>query len=117
MTEENKETSFAVVMTPEFDDAGKFTGAMGVHMEEEVNHNLTDEQTVNMRSICGMLISCITLMEQDEEFCEYMQNAFTSMFAESMEEIIGTEEQPTFTRSQDGKVITLDFDTKTHGNA
>ena len=117
MTEEEKETSFAVVMTPEFDDAGEFTGAMGVHMEEEINHNLTDEQTVNMRSICGMLISCITLMEQDEEFCEYMQTAFAAMFAESMEEIIGTEEQPTFTRSQDGKVITLDFNTKTHGNA
>ena len=117
MTEEEKTTSFAVVLTPEFDDKGKFIGSMGIHMEEEINHSLTDEQTVNLRGICGMLITCVTLMEQDEDFCDYVQNNFATMFAESMEEIIGNEEHPTFTRSEDGKVITLDFETKTHGSA
>ena len=45
---ENKETSFAVVITPEFGEDGKWTGIVGCHMEEEVNHDLSDEELIQI---------------------------------------------------------------------
>ena len=113
----SKQTSFAVVITPDFDENEKFLDTMGVHIEEEINHDLTEDQKFNMRTVCGMLMTCIHLIETDTEFSEHIQNTFASMFADSIDEILGKEPVPSFTRSEDGKVITLQFDTKTHGSA
>ena len=114
---DTKETSFAVVITPDFDENSKFLDTMGVHIEEEINHALTEEQKFNLRTVCGMLMTCIHLIETDKDFSEHVQNVFAELFVDSMDSILGTEPAPTFTRSEDGKVITLDFDTKTHGSA
>tara|TARA_R100000773_G_scaffold21550_1_gene19116 strand:- start:12344 stop:12694 length:351 start_codon:yes stop_codon:yes gene_type:complete len=114
---ENAQTSFAVVITPDFDEEGRFEDTMGVHIEEEINHNLTDEQKFNMRTVCGMLMTCIHLIETDQDFSEHIQTTFASMFADNIDEILGKEKVPSFTRSADGKVITLEFGTKTHGSA
>lgn len=114
---DSKQTSFAVVITPDFDENDNFLDTMGVHIEEEIGHELTDDQKFNLRTVCGMLMTCIHLIETDAEFSQHVQNVFAELFVDSMDEILGTEPIPSFTRSEDGKVITLDFDTKTHGSA
>jgi hypothetical protein len=119
MSEEKKETSFAIVITPEFDDKGKWDGMVGCHMEEEVNHDLTEDQLMQIRSVCGIMANTISLMEQDQEFFEYVREAFFSLnedlifkFVDAIEE---KDEKPNFTK--EGNVFTLNFNSKTHGNA
>lgn len=114
---ENEETStFAVVVTPEFKN-GEWTGVVVCHMEEEVKDDLGTEDVVKIRSVCGMMASCIVLMEKDPDFYEYVSNFFLANFENAIEEMIEDLEEPKFTRSEDGKVITLHTNTKTYGNA
>ena len=117
MSEEDKETSFAVVVTPEFDDKGEWNGVIGCHLEEEVNHNLTDDQLTQIRSVCGMMATTLTLMEQDEDFLEYVKEAFLALNHEMVDQFLDAieDDKPNFTK--EGNVITLDFNTKTHGSA
>ena len=120
MTEETetKETSFAIVVSPEFDKEGKWTGVVGCHMEEEVNHALNDDELTQIRSVCGMMATTLTIMEQDEDFLEYVKEAFLAMNSDMVEdfmEALEKDEKPNFTK--DGNVFTLNFDSKTHGSA
>lgn len=119
MTEEKKNSSFAVAITPEFNGNGEWTGSVTTHLEEDVRNDLTDEQLLQIRSVCGMLASCLPLMEQDSEFLDYVKDFFHANYEELVEEMLSAieDDTPSFTRSSDGKVITLDFNTKTQGSA
>jgi len=118
MSEETKETSFAVVMTPEFSEDDKWTGVIACHLEEEVNHDLSDDEITQIRTVSGLMATTLTLMEQDEDFLEYVKEAFLAFNQEMLEDFIESTEEdnkPNFTK--EGNVITLNFDTKTHGSA
>jgi len=115
---ETKETSFAIVISPEFDEEGKWTGVVGCHMEEEISHNLNEDELTQLRSVCGMMATTLTIMESDEDFLAYVKDAFIALNGELIEgflESIEEDEKPNFTK--DGNVFTLDFSSKTHGNA
>jgi hypothetical protein len=119
-TEKNTNSSFAVALVPEFNEDGSWSGAVMAHIEEDVKDDLKDEELTQIRSVCGMLASCLPLLEQDPEFCEYVQDFFLQNYKEMISEYIedtGEDNAPAFTRSEDGKVITLDFSTKTYGSA
>lgn len=116
--DEKKETSFAVVVTPEFGDDGKWTGVIGCHMEEELNDDLSTDELTQIRSVCGMMATSLTIMEQDEDFLEYVRDAFLALNGEMVQDFLDAieeSEKPNFTK--EGNVITLNFDTKTHGSA
>jgi|DEB0MinimDraft_10_1074344.scaffolds.fasta_scaffold26230_3 ABC-type transporter MlaC component len=118
MSDEIKTSSFAIVLTPEFDENGDWNSSVTAHMEEEVFDDLDTEELTRIRSVCGMVASTLTLMEQDEEFMEYVRDYFVENYSRMIEQFIEDDEQvPSFTRSEDGKVIQLNFNTKTHGSA
>jgi hypothetical protein len=118
----NGNSSFAVAINPEFKD-GKWTGNISAHIEEELVGDLDDEDVHQIRSVCGMMTSTLYLMESEPDFLAYIQSYFLENFPETVEEMYDValeeeeEKQAVFTRSKDGKVITLNFDTKTHGSA
>lgn len=127
MSDENEtpdQSSFAVVLVPSFGKNGRWDGRVAVHMEEDDLHDLDDDELMQMRTVCGMMAASLTLMEEDPEFNEYMQEYFLENFRSFIEdtvegvlEIEGEEKKPNLTRSEDGKVITLDFSSKTYGEA
>ena len=115
---ETKETSFAIVISPEFDEQGKWNGVVGCHMEEEVNHDLSENELTQIRSVCGMMATTLTLMESDEDFLEYVKEAFLALNSDMVNEFVEAlekDEKPNFTK--DGNVFTLNFSSKTHGSA
>lgn len=117
MSDEQRETSFAVVLTPDFNEDGTWNGVVGCHIEEEITNDLSEDEILQIRTVCGLLATTLTVMEQDEDFLEYIKEAFASLNSEMLQEFVGAVEdnKPNFTK--DGNVITLDFDTKTHGSA
>jgi len=114
--EELKTSSFAVVLTPEFEN-GHWTGAVTAHMEEDILDDLGEDDIAKIRSACGMMASTVMLMELDEDFREYVRTFFIDNFQTWIDDFVEESESPKFTRSEDGKVITLNMNTKTHGNA
>jgi hypothetical protein len=119
-----EQSSFAVVVTPVFSADKEWTGAVSVHMEEDDLHDLTDDELMQVRSVCGMMAATLTLMEEDEVFNEKIQEYFLANYKSFIEDaFVGEiemeegETRPKLTRSKDGKVITLDFSSKTYGNA
>lgn len=118
MTEETKQSSFAVALTPEFNEDGEWSGSVTAYVEEDLHGDLNEEQVLQIRSVCGMLAACLPLMEEDPDFLEYVKEFFFKDYKQLMEDILDESEvKPNFVRSKDGKVITLDFNTKTHGSA
>jgi len=122
MTEETKKehSSFAVAIEPEFNEEGKWTGAVHASLEETLNDDLNIDELTQIRTVCGMMASTLTLMEADPEFLDYIREYFVENFAEMVEDFIEDIEEseggkPNFTK--DGNVITLDFNTKTFGSA
>lgn len=113
---EVKRSSFAVALEPEFGPDGKWLGIISAHIEESIEDDLNEEEVTQIRSVCGMMATTLTLMEEDPDFLDYVKGFFiahqTEMFENFLTEL---EEKPNFTK--DGNVITLNFDTKTHGNA
>ena len=120
MTDESNHSSFAVALTPEFDEQGKWTGAVSATLEEDVRNDLDADELTQIRSVCGMMAACLPLMEEDEDFLEHIKAYFYANYTQLIDEILDDAEEqakPSFVRSKDGKVITLDFNTKTHGSA
>lgn len=120
MSEDTENSSFAVAVEPEFDENNKWTGVVSAHIEENVQNDLTDEELVQVRSVLGMLASCLQLMERDEEFLDHVRNYFIDSQQDMIDDILSEFEEaqkPVFTKSEDGKVVTLNFDSKTYGNA
>lgn len=116
--DDNKASSFAIVLTPEFGEDSKWAGTVTAHMEEEVFDDLEDEEVNHIRTVCGMMASTLTLMEHDEDFMAYVRDYFIDNYTALVEQFIEEDEKvPSFTRSADGKVIQLTFNTKTHGSA
>ena len=118
--ENRDQSSFAIVVTPTLDNNRKWTGTVTVHMEEDDFGELTDEELMQVRNVCGMMASSLTLMEEDPNFNEFIQEYFLKNFKSFIEDFIVSHEEekvPNLTRSNDGKVITLDFSSKTHGEA
>jgi hypothetical protein len=118
MTEETKQSSFAVAINPDFKEDGTWDGSVTAHIEEDVKGDLTPEELTQIRSVCGMLAACLPLMEQDPDFLEHVKEFFYSSYQGLLDEIYAEEDEatkPNFTK--DGNVISLDFSTKTHGSA
>jgi len=122
MTEQEikNNSTFAVAVEPEFDENNKWTGVVSAHIEEEVQDDLSDEELVQVRGVLGMLASCLELMERDEDFLNHVRTFFMESHQEMIEGFLEEFEEaqkPAFTRSEDGKVISLNFNTKTYGSA
>jgi len=118
MTEDTMHSSFAVVLEPEFDEKGEWSGSVSAIIEEDFQNDLSEEDVMKIRSICGMIASCLPLMEEDEDFLDYVRSYFINNYTQLLDAISEQADQvPSFTRSEDGKVIQLSFATKTHGSA
>ena len=116
MTEEKNHSTFAVAIEPVFDEDNKWTGVVSGHIEEQLADDLCESELTQLRMVCGMLATCLQLLEAEEEFLEYVQDTFFSMNKEVLDELLDLEERtPNYTK--EGNVLTLNFNTKTHGNA
>lgn len=120
MSEDIKHSSFAVAITPEFKEDGTWDGSVNAVIEEDVQNDLDAEELTQIRSVCGMLAACLPLMEEDVDFLNHIKDFFYSNYQQLVDDIYAEEDEatkPNFTKSKDGNVITLDFNTKTHGSA
>lgn len=120
MSEDKKHSSFAVVIEPEFDENNTWTGQVVAFLEEEIENDLSEDELLKLRSVTGMMASCLQIMEEEPEFLEYVQQYLLNnneQFVKEMMDKMQEIDAPTFTRSEDGKVITLQFNSKTYGNA
>jgi len=118
MTNKIKDGSkFGVVVKPEFGEDGKWTGNIEAFLTEELKQDLNEEEIIQLRTVCGMMASTLPLMESDVDFLEYLKDFYFDNFSDVTEELEDKSKGATFMRSEDGKVITLDFSTKTHGSA
>lgn len=115
-TEDITESTFAIVITPQFAD-GEWSGSVSAHMEEYLMDDLDSDSVLQIRSVCGMMAATLELMEKDEDFYAYVHDYFVDKFTQLAEQIVEEAPTPNFTRSEDGKVITLHTNTKTHGSA
>lgn len=113
-----KHSTFGVGVEPVFED-GKWTGEVVAFVEEDYHDDLSEDELAQIRSVVGMMASTLQLMEHDPDFLDYVREYFITNFTDMIARFVGEEEEraPSFTRSDDGKVITLKFDTKTYGNA
>ena len=117
-TKDTEHSSFAVAIEPEFNEEGKWTGAVHASLEESVKDDLDIDELTQIRSACGMMASTLTLMETDPDFLDYVREYFVNNFENMIEYILDDEEEekkPVFTK--EGNVIKLNFNTKTYGNA
>lgn len=121
MTEqtEKKHSTFGVGIDPTFDEDGKWTGEITAFVEEDICDDLSEDERMKIRSVVGMMASTLQLMEHDEDFLDYVRSYFITNFTDMIAEFLEDAEDapPSFSRSEDGKVITLNFNTKTYGNA
>lgn len=120
MSDETLHSNFAVAIDPEFNEEGKWTGIVSAYVEEDLQNDLSEDELVQIRSVVGMMASCLQLMERDEDFLDYVRAFFIANNEDMISEILEDYEEskkPSFTRSEDGNVITLNFNTKTYGNA
>lgn len=110
-------SSFAIVITPEFDESGNWLGSVTAHIEEEILDDLNTEEITQIRSVCGLMASTLALMEEDPELMSYVKEYFVNNYQEVIADYIENieDESPNFTRK--GNVIELNFNTKTHGSA
>jgi hypothetical protein len=120
-TDNAKHSTFGVAIDPEFKD-GKWTGNVSAFVEEELHDDLSEDEIFQIRSVCGMVAASLQLMEEDPDFLEYLKEYFASNLSYIVEneyqvDMEEQEKSPNFSRSEDGKVITLDFNTKTYGSA
>jgi hypothetical protein len=121
MTDETDNTqnhsSFAVALNPEFNDKGEWNGSVFAHIEEDVYDDLSDDELLQIRTVCGMMAACLPLLEQDPDFLEYVKEYFYANYQKMIDDIVDDCDlnKPNFTK--DGNVITLNFNTKTHGSA
>tara|TARA_R100001015_G_C4596148_1_gene151349 strand:+ start:359 stop:736 length:378 start_codon:yes stop_codon:yes gene_type:complete len=115
-------SSFAVVIDPEF-EKGEWTGNVSASIEEDLQGDLSEDEAEKILKVCAMIASTLHLMEEEPEFLDFLTNYFNKHFSKKLEKIYEVEleepkkESPVFTRSSDGKVITLNFNTKTFGSA
>jgi hypothetical protein len=119
-TKDKAHSSFGVAIEPEFNEEGKWTGAVHASLEENFENDLTDDELTQIRSVCGMMASTLTLMENDPDFLDYVRDYFVNNFSDMIEEFLedledDEEKAPNFT--QEGNVIKLNFNTKTFGSA
>ena len=116
MNDKVNPSSFAVALVPDFDEDNNWLGSVTTHLEEAIGDDLDEEQQDQIRSVCGLMASCLSLMEEDNEFLEYVRAHFLQNYEKFMGEFLDEiDEAPNFTTN--GNVITLNFDTKTHGSA
>lgn len=116
MTADIKSSSFAVALSPEFNEDNEWTGEVTAFIEEEIGDDLNEEEVAQIRSVCNLLASCLGLMEEDRDFLQYIKAYFISNCEEMLSELVeDMEDKPNFTK--DGNVFTLNFNTKTHGSA
>ncbi|MDB4726149.1 hypothetical protein OAF54_01840 [bacterium] len=116
-----KHSTFGVAIDPEFVD-NKWTGNVSAFVEEDLQGDLSKDEVFQIRSVCGMIAASLQLMAEDPAFLEYVKEYFSKNMSNMVEdeyeiELEENQKSPNFSRSEDGKVITLDFNTKTHGSA
>lgn len=112
-------SSFAIALEPQFKE-GKWTGEVTAHIEEQISDDLDSDEIMQIRSVCGMVACTLQMMEQDPDFLEDVKAYFADSFIDILDGLEDDSQKPPsqlFTRSEDGKVITLNFATKTHGSA
>ena len=116
-TQQNNHSSFAVALNPDFNEKGEWDGSVSAHVEEDVHDDLSDDELLQIRTVCGMMAACLPLMEQDPDFLEYVKEYFYVNYQKMIDDIVDEDDsnKPNFTK--DGNVFTLDFSTKTHGSA
>jgi hypothetical protein len=118
MTDDSlQRSSFGIGLDPEFDSSGVWTGSVSASIEEYIADDLNAEDQDRIRSVCEMLVACLHLLEHDEDFANHVAEYFDTCVAKNLEKAIAEDGDPAFTWSEKGNVITLDFNTKTHGSA
>lgn len=106
------ENDFLIRIRPVKSDDDKFTGDAHFSVMTSGESALSAELSKDFEYIVKCMLSTIPLMEQDEAFRDFIVHYVDNYFKYEFD----TDFSPTI-ESVDGNVITLNFNTKTKGNA
>ncbi len=108
------ESDFVIRVRPVKDKDNEYTGEANFSVITSSDSLLPKALYKDIEFVVKCMLSAVPLMEQDEEFrhfvCNYVDNYFEYEFDER------DYDGPTIT-DVDGNVITIDFSTRTKGNA
>jgi hypothetical protein len=119
MTEENDtedhviEDDFLIRVRPAKTDSGTYTGEASFSVISSQNHDIPIDLYQDMEYVVKCMLSTIPLMEQDDNFRDFVAHYVDRYFTYEFDE---REEVPLI-EDVDGNVITINFNTNTKGNA
>lgn len=107
---------FIIRIRPEVEE-GAWTGDVNITILNSSNVNLTEESYGDMMHFCKMLCSTIPMMEEDEDFRNFVSDYVSeNIDGQHLGNLVEDIQPCTFT-SENDNVIRLNFGTKTKGNA
>mgnify|MGYP003116505717 FL=1 len=114
MTEDKiMEDDFLVRVRPVKSDAGIYTGEANFSVISSQDTEVPADLYKDIDYIVRCMLSTIPLMEQDEEFRDFVNYYVKNNFQYEFDE---TEDRPLI-QDIDGNVITINFNTDTEGSA
>jgi len=114
MTEEKiSDDDFIVRVRPVKTDDGIYTGEANFSVISSQDSEVPNDLYKDIDYIVRCMLSTVPLMEQDEEFRDFVNHYVKNNFKYEFDE---TEDRPLI-QDIDGNVITINFNTDTEGSA
>ncbi|MEK9918439.1 MAG: hypothetical protein VW496_03500 [Pelagibacteraceae bacterium] len=109
------DNDFIIRIRPSEED-GKWTGDINLTILNGSNFNLKEESYAELMHFCKMVCSTVPMMEEDEDFREYVSDYVSENIDGQHFNPVLKEDTPSVTKEGDN-VIRLHFGTRTKGNA
>lgn len=106
---------FVIRVRPFTDDSGEWNGQIDLALVTQPANELSDDDYTSLMHFCKMMASSVPVMEINEDIRDiihqYVMEAFDNDY-----EVVLEEDKPKII-GEDGNVISIDFNTKTEGEA
>jgi hypothetical protein len=106
---------FIVKVTPHLDKNKNWSGEIYVSIMSSTDNELNDKDFNDLMFLSQMIASSIPLMENDEYYREVLADYVNEYIYERDLETIDDNEEMSY--DKDGNIISINFNTKTRGNA
>ena len=105
---------FVIRVRPFTDDEGEWNGQIDLALVTQPANDLSDDDYTSLMHFCKMMASTVPIMEVNEDIRELVHEYVLETFDKDYEPVL--ENKPAII-GQDGNVISIDFNTKTEGEA
>ena len=111
------EDDFLIRVRPFRDSMGKWTGDIDLSIVTLPDNDLDDEDYSQLVHMCTMVASTIPLMETDEALRNMIHEYVEQTLDMDYEDVVEEDENKELVLETEGNVLTIDFSSRTKGNA